>query len=516
MGNPRGVVAAGHTLTAEAAAEVLRAGGNAFDAVLAALSVACVVEPVLCTPGGGGFLLARPAAEKPRVYDFFVQTPAIRRAESDLDFRPILADFGGVTQEFHIGHGTTAVPGLVRGLFDIHRDLGTLPMGDVMAQAVTHAKDGITMTPFQAYVLKVVTATFTATEACHSIFKSAKDPSQLVGAGELLRQPELADTLETLAIEGDGLFYRGEIAAAIAEDMRAGGQITMADLSAYEVERRAPLTLDYHGVRMHTNPPPSSGGLLIAFGLALLENIDLAALGAGTCDYLATLVSVISATGEARVAAGGDAGLDPAHILDDGFLARYRDEIAGRAVSRRGTTHISVIDGDGNLASLTVSNGEGSGYVVPGTGIVMNNMLGEEDLNPGGFQRWPEAHRMTSMMAPTALELPNGDTVALGSGGSNRLRTAILQVLLNMIDFGLPVEEAVQAPRVHYENGLLSVEGGLDGDGIGPLLEAYPEHHLWDSRNMFFGGVHTVIATHKGMQGAGDSRRGGASLVCED
>jgi gamma-glutamyltranspeptidase/glutathione hydrolase len=516
MGNPRGVVAAGHTLTADAAAEVLRAGGNAFDAVLAALSVACVVEPVLCTPGGGGFLLARPAEEKPRVYDFFVQTPAIRRGSSDLDFRPILADFGGVTQEFHIGHGTAAVPGLVRGLFEIHRDLGTLPMGDIMAQAVTHAKDGITMTPFQAYVLKVVAATFTATEACHSIFRSAHDPSQLVGEGELLRQPELADTLETLAVEGDGLFYRGEIAATIAEDMRAGGQITMADLAAYTVERRAPLTLDYHGVRMHTNPPPSSGGLLIAFGLALLENIDVAALGAGTCDYLDTLVSVIDATAEARVAAGGDASLDVAHILDRGFLARYRDAIAGRAASRRGTTHMSVIDGDGNLASLTVSNGEGSGYVVPGTGVVMNNMLGEEDLNPGGFQRWPEAHRMTSMMAPTALEWPNGDTVALGSGGSNRLRTAILQVLLNIIDFKLPVEDAVQAPRVHYENGLLSVEGGFDADDLGPLLEAYPENHLWDARNMFFGGVHTVVATHKEMRGAGDSRRGGVSLVSEE
>ena len=127
---------------AEAAAEGLRAGGNAFDAVLAALSVACVVEPVLCTPGGGGFLLARPAGEKPRVYDFFVQTPAVRHAESDLDFRPILADFGGVTQEFHIGHGTAAVPGLVRGLFDIHRDLGTLRVGDELEILTEMARDG--------------------------------------------------------------------------------------------------------------------------------------------------------------------------------------------------------------------------------------------------------------------------------------------------------------------------------------------------------------------------------------
>ena len=514
MGKPRGVVAAGHTLTAEAAAETLRAGGNAFDAALAALAVACVTEPVLCTPGGGGFLLAHPASRKPLVYDFFVQTPARRVPESSLDFRPILADFGSVTQEFHIGLGTVAVPGLVKGLFEIHRDLGSLPMRDVVAQAVSHASQGVTMTPFQAYVLRVVTATFTATEACKRIFASPRDPGVLVGEGEVLRQPELADTLEILAIEGDALFYRGEISDVIARDMGAGGQITRDDLAAYAVERRAPLALDYHGVRMLTNPPPSSGGLLIGFGLKLLETIDVAALGSASRAYLETLAGVIGATAEARVVAGGDTGLDEDMLLDEAFVARYHKEIAGRAASRRGTTHISVIDAERNLASLTVSNGEGSGYVVPGTGIVMNNMLGEEDLNPGGFQRWREAHRMTSMMAPTLLEFADGKRVALGSGGSNRLRTAILQVLVNLVDFGMPVEEAVHAPRVHYENNLLNVEGGFDRDAIAALLDAFPEHHVWEERNMFFGGVHTAVATRGGMHGAGDERRGGASLVC--
>jgi gamma-glutamyltranspeptidase / glutathione hydrolase len=516
MKTPRGVVAAGHTLTAEAAAEVLRAGGNAYDAVLAALMVACVAEPVLCSPGGGGFLLARPASQKPRVYDFFVQTPGARRPESELEFRPILADFGTVTQEFHIGHGTFAVPGVVRGLFDIHRDLGTLPMADIVSQAVGHAKNGIEVTPFQAYLFRVVTATFTATDDCLRIFKSADDAAALVGEGETLRQPQLADSLETLAIEGDDLFYRGEIAAAIANNMQSGGQITREDLENYAVERRAPLTLDYHGVRLHTNPPPSSGGLLIAFGLKILESIDLKALGFASCGYLDSVARTIGATAEARIAAANDGALDAERVLDDAFLARYRDEIAGRAASRRGTTHMSVIDAAGNLASLTVSNGEGSGYVIPGTGIVMNNMLGEEDLNPGGFQRWPTGHRMTSMMAPSLLEWPGGDTVALGSGGSNRLRTAILQVLLNLIDFRLPVEEAVHAPRLHYENGLLSVEGGFDVQRLGPLLESFPDHHLWDERNMFFGGVHTAAASAKSMHGAGDPRRGGVSRVCGD
>lgn len=123
---------------------------------------------------------------------------------------------------------------------------------------------------------------------------------------------------------------------------------------------------------------------------------------------------------------------------------------------------------------------------------------------------------MTSMMAPSLLEWPSGDTVALGSGGSNRLRTAILQVLLNLVDFRLPVEEAVHAPRLHYENGLLSVEGGFDVESLGALLEAFPDHHLWEERNMFFGGVHTVSASKAGMHGAGDARRGGASLVCSE
>jgi gamma-glutamyltranspeptidase/glutathione hydrolase len=513
MAKARGVVAAGHILTAEAAAEVLRAGGNAFDAVLAALMVACVAEPVLCSPGGGGFLLARPAAQKPRLYDFFVHTPAVRRPESELDFRPILADFGAVTQEFHIGHGTVAVPGLVRGLFEIHGDLCRLSVAEILAQAVGHAKNGIKVTEFQAYLFRVVAATFTATEACHRIFRSADDPAALVGEGEILRQPELADLMESLAMEGADLFYRGEIAAAIAGDMKSGGQISREDLAKYAVERRAPLTLDYHGVRVHTNPPPSSGGLLIAFGLKLLESIDIEELGFASYGHLDTLVRVMGATAEARVAGADDTELDADLMLDDAFLDRYRNEIAGRAASRRGTTHISVIDAAGNLASLTVSNGEGSGYVIPGTGIVMNNMLGEEDLNPRGFQRWPEGHRMTSMMAPTALEWPNGNTVALGSGGSNRLRTAILQVLLNIVDFSLPLEEAVQAPRLHYENGLLSIEGGFDVESLGALLDAFPDHHLWDARNLFFGGVHTVSASKQDMRGAGDPRRSGVSVV---
>ena len=504
-----GVIAGGHELTVQAAESVLREGGNAYDAAIAALAMACVAEPVLASPGGGGFMLVRPRDAKARVYDFFVQTPGIKQVETEIDFYPILADFGAVQQEFHIGRGTVAVPGMVRGMFEIHRQLGTMPMRELMSQAVAAAKAGVEVTPFQAYLFDVVQSTFTATPQCLAIYASQRDGDALVQAGEWLRQPVLADTLETLAIEGDDLFYRGEIAAAIAGDQAAGGQISRADLEAYEVIQRHPLGFDYRGARVLTNPSPSIGGTLIAFGLELLREADFSGLGHRSLAHVSTLVHALDLTGQARVAAGAamPGGQD---LFDPALLARYRGEIAGRRQSLNGTTQLSIIDGDGNVASVTVSNGEGSGSVVAGTGIVLNNMLGEQDLNPGGFQRWPTSHRMTSMMAPTVIEWPDGDLVATGSGGSNRIRSAVLQVVSNLLDFAMPIEAAVEAPRVHVEGDFLSVEGGFDTESLAPLLSAYPRHQLWERSNMFFGGAHTVASTSRGVAAAGDPRRGGS------
>jgi gamma-glutamyltranspeptidase/glutathione hydrolase len=199
-------------------------------------------------------------------------------------------------------------------------------------------------------------------------------------------------------------------------------------------------------------------------------------------------------------------------MLEPALIDRYRKEVAGRLRADRGTTQITVIDADSNVATLTVSNGEGSGYVVPGTGIVLNNMLGEEDLNPEGFHRWPTAHRMTSMMAPTILLEPGGRTVATGSGGSNRIRTAILQVLLNLVDRNMRLDEAVISPRVHYENELLSLEGGFEPDRLHDLLQEFPQHQVWNELNMFFGGAHSCIREGSSMTGIGDPRRGGVSV----
>ena len=503
------VVAAGHALTVGAAEDVLRAGGNAYDAVIAALATSFVAEPVLSSPGGGGFLLAAPAGERPRVYDFFVQTPRRRRPCDDVEFYPVMADFGPARQEFHIGRGTVATPGMMRGIEEIHADLATVPLRELVAPACRHATEGVALSGMQAYLQGVVEAIIGASEASRSIFSSVEAPERLARAGERLVNPTLADALEAIAIEGADLLYRGEIAASLVSDLVSGGHLEADDLAGYRVERREPLSLEYRGARVLTNPPPSSGGALIGFGLDLLRAHDPGAGAFGSAAHLGLLAAAMEATSAARI----EHSIEALASLDTASVARWREQVAGRARAFRGTTHVSVIDGAGNIASATVSNGEGSGYVVPGTGIVMNNMLGEDDLNPDGFHRWTPDERMTSMMAPTALAWRDGRRVATGSGGSNRIRTALLQVLVDLVDFAMEVEEAVAAPRIHVEDAFLSVEGGFDPDRIAPVLEAWPEHQVWETANMFFGGAHTVAAGPRGVEGAGDSRRDGACAI---
>lgn len=513
--NQKGVVAAGHEATAGAAELILREGGNAFDAVVAAHLAACVAEPVLSSLGGGGFLLAHTADGVDRLYDFFVQTP--KRLAEEADFYPISADFGTARQEFHIGPGAIATPGTVKGLFAVHEELCTMPMTRLAEPAVELARDGVRINAFQAYIFDIVQAIYIASPDRCEAYRSRKDPARLLGEGERLPQPELADSLDALAREGEALFYRGEIAGRIARlCAEQGGHLNGADLAHYRVVKREPLVVDYRAkTRLVTNPAPGSGGILIAFALKQIESMDLNRYRCGTAAYLDLLARVLDATNRARIDAhleGSGSGAAE-RLLDARCLADYRALIMGRPLCSRGTTHMSIIDWQGNLASLTTSNGEGCGRFIAGTGIMLNNMLGEEDLNPGGFHRWPEDQRMTSMMAPSMVFGANGHSIALGSGGSNRIRSALLQVLVNVIDFGMELETAVRRPRIHYERGHLSIEGGLADEEMQLLVSHYSDHTLWPALNLFFGGVHSATQAAGGFSGVGDPRRGGASVV---
>lgn len=509
-----GAVAAGHPLTVEAATTILQAGGNAFDAAVAAHLAACVTEPVLASLGGGGYLLAR-TERSAEIYDFFVQTPQLTEPPQHLDFHPISADFGTTRQEFHIGAGSIAVPGVIKGLFAIQRQLGRLPMTALAEPAIDLARHGVKINGFQAYIFDVVSPIYRHCPKTFATYRSPTAPDRLVQEGDLLCQPQLADFMENMAIEGEDLFYQGDVARQITGlCQEKGGWLVDRDLTDYQVLRREPLKFRYRGIQVTTNPPPSSGGLLIAFALKLLENFDLTGTHFGDPTHLDLLVRIQQATQQARL----DLDLDETHkdtnppMLSQFIFERYLASILPHPLCRRGTTHISIMDGGGNIASLTTSNGEGCGYPIPGTGIILNNMLGEQDLNPHGFHRWPPNCRMTSMMAPTIASTPK-TTLALGSGGSNRLRTAILQCLINLTDFNMALDHAINAPRLHYENDQLNLENGFPDSSVAEIARRYPKLKHWPDKNLFFGGVHAVSRNSEGFFGCGDPRRGGAAKI---
>jgi gamma-glutamyltranspeptidase/glutathione hydrolase len=514
----RGVIAAGHQKTAEAGIEMLRNGGNAFDAAVAAILASFVAEPGLTSAAGGGFLLAHTQRNQNILFDFFAQTPRQKRTRDEINFYPVEVDFGGAVQEFHIGLGSMAVPGNIAGVLHVHQRLGRLPFKVVAEPAIHYANKGIQLSAFQYYCLtKVLEPIITTYKEGQQIYIPT---GEIIAPGGVLIMKDFGDTLAYLAENGSREFYEGEIARQLVKDCQElGGYLTLEDLRNYRVIEREPLIIDYRGNTLLTNPPPSSGGTLIAFALKLLSKIDLGNIGFGTSSHLEILAKVMQLTNEARKD-GYDANLYQSNIaekfLADDHLADYENKLVETNNKWGSTTHLSVVDSEGNAASVTTSNGEGSGYVIPGTGIMVNNMLGEEDINPQGFHFWQEDVRISSMMAPTIVLKDAQPEIVLGSGGSKRIRTAILQVISNILDFQMSVNEAVESPRVHWENEAFHVEPGWPEEEVNKMtIPADNQLVQWQEKNLFFGGVHTVRETSQGLiEGAGDRRRDGGVASC--
>lgn len=514
-----GAIAAGHCKTVEAGQIIYEAGGNAFDAAIAALLASCVVESTLTSLGGGGFLLAHSRDRQNLLFDFFCQTPRRKRNGSGLDFYEIDVDFGGARQAFHIGLGAIATPGTLAGIAEVHRRLGKLPLSVVAEPAIDYARRGFAVTEFNAYCYQLLQPILSTLPESRTLYAPS---GQLLTAGDTFYMADFANFLEEICRNGIDCFYRGEIARQIARDLSLEGHLSPDDLRHYSVRLSAPLTVSYRGYEILTNPPPSSGGILIAFALKLLENADLSDIEWGSDDHLQILAQVMGLTNQARQQ-DYDRHLYRSDIarnfLDADFIATYGGQLSRlcRQDSKWGsTTHISTLDREGNAASVTSSNGEGSGYVVPNTGIMLNNMLGEADLNPLGFHQWHCDRRLSSMMSPTILLQDGRPKMVLGSGGSNRIRTAIFQVISNLIDFQLPLSEAIKRSRLHWERGILNVEPmGRSLDLTRQVLPPATQVVEWQRQNMFFGGVHGVgVDAEDRLVGAGDLRRAGVAAIC--
>jgi gamma-glutamyltranspeptidase/glutathione hydrolase len=505
----RGAIAAGHPLTAEAGARMLRDGGNAVDACVAAALVSWIAESPLTGPGGGGFMLAHDARDgRSRLLDFFVTVPGAGLPRGTVgEMETVDVDFDSTIQAFRIGTASVAVPGTVAGLETAHRRFGTVPWAKLFEPAIELARAGLELTRQQAYLHAILDIILRHTEEGRAIYGPE---GKRLAAGDRLVMGDLAQTLELLAAGGAQVFYAGSLGHAVSDHVRAyGGTLTREDLVGYRPVWRRPISAEFVGHHVVSNPPPSSGGVLIAYGLRLLDRAGVGGT-AGTADAIARLVEVMAEQNRAR-------GPGFTRELFRGRLAERLCEdarvnaAAGRLLT--GTTHISAIDAEGNAAGLTASTGSGSGVVVPGTGIHLNNMLGEFDLTPAGARRSPGG-RLTSMMAPSIALLEGRPRLVVGSAGSLRLRGAILQTIVNAIGHGLPVEDAIDTPRVHLDEEHVHCEGGTDPAELDELERRGYEVVRWRRRNLYFGGAAAVEVRPDGsLHAAGDPRRGGHAIV---
>jgi gamma-glutamyltranspeptidase/glutathione hydrolase len=488
----KGVVAAGHPLSAHAGARVLREGGNAVDAAVAAMLTSFVAEALLTGLGAGGYMLVAGGGVEPTLLDFFVEAPAARGTETahggtQAELHGVEVSFGDAVQVFHIGPASCGVYGVPAGVCEAMRKWGTIPLEDLVGPAASLALDGVAINRGQAYVAEILADLLKSTPECSALW--APDGA-ILREGDTLRNPDLAQALLRLGRDGAEPFYRGDIATAVCDWLGArGSTLSAQNLADYRAVERAPAMIAYRDREILTNPPPSAGGTLLAYALALL---DRGPAPPSLCD----MISAMAAAQTQRT---------PSFLKDldrDGFLEEF---LATRLGS---TTHISAIDANGCACSVTCTNGEGSGVVVPGTGIHLNNVMGEEDLNPFGFHQHPAGRRMPSMMAPSVVMRDGEVELVLGSAGSNRIRSALLQTIVAVVDRGLDVRDAVDAPRVHLEDGVVFAEPGIDVEG----LDADANVVRFGAPNLFFGGVQAAMSRGGSVTGAGDPRRGGVAV----
>jgi len=513
----RGAVAAGHPLTAEAGARVLRDGGNAVDAAVAAVLTSFVTESPLTGLGAGGFMLVHDPASEDVLLDFFVEVPGRTVGERRSELVPIPVYFSPESpQVFNVGAASCGVPGTVAGLAQALDRFGSVPLVELVRDPAKLARAGVTVNAQQAFIFRILEPILTHQPEGAAVYAPE---GRILAEGQRFVFGELGDALERYGAEGPEPFYRGEVARIVSEwVVERGGTLGADDLAAYELRVRDPVSARYAGRDVLTNPPPSSGGVLIAFALALLD-------AAGSSD-LATVVAAMEEAQVARTEAFFHG------LYEEGFASEFLAPQRLEGVARRvrsgtrppepgrgapgdrlgSTTHITAVDGEGRCASVTCSNGTGSGVIVPGTGVHVNNMLGEEDLNPLGFHMAPPGRRVPSMMSPTVVLLDGQLEVGLGSGGSNRIRSAVLQTIIRVIADAMDAEEAVSAPRVHFESGAVQTEPGVDEQGLDTLAARGFQLVHWQERNLFFGGVHAVVRdpVTGELSGGGDPRRGGA------
>ena len=466
-----GMVVSQNAIASQIGTETLIEGGNAIDAAVATAFALAVVHPAAGNIGGGGFLLVRTADGKGAVYDFREAAP---KAASPTMF---LVDGKYDPARHHDSHLSVGVPGTVAGLQMAWRDYGRLPWKRLLGPAIALARDGFMVSDGLARSLKTALPRFKRHPATLAQFTRGGVPYEM---GDILKQPDLARTLERIADKGSRGFYGGETAELIVKEMRThGGLITLEDLAGYEIYRRAPLYGKYRGYDVITTPPPSSGGVVLLQALNVLEDYDLPGMGVGSSAYVHHVSEALRRgfADRARWLGDPDAVKDMPlqRLLSKEYAAELRQTIrADRAsvsspasfewaAESHETTHLSVVDVDRHAVSLTytLEDSYGSKIVVPGAGFLLNNELGDFNAGPGLTDHSGligtepnlagPGKRPLSSMTPTIVARDGHPRIVAGSPGARTIPSTVLELLLNVIDFGMNAQEAVDQPRFFHQ-----------------------------------------------------------------
>ncbi|PWS38875.1 gamma-glutamyltransferase [Falsiroseomonas bella] len=534
MAGIKGIVVCPQPRAADVGADVLRRGGTAFDAALATAFCQMLQDPFMCGIGGMGTLQYREARSgRQGMIDFHARagatvTPDMWAADS----KGRSAISGYALFEDHraeLGYTAIMTPGTVAGLARFHETLCTWDWANLLAPAIRMAKEGITVTPFFADFLvrppqpglPTGMQRVTKTPACAALY--LKDGG-FHAVGDVIRHPQMAETLERLAAKGAADFYTGEIAGRIADDFaRNGAFVTADDLAAYRPVESPPVIGSYRGYGIASNPPPGSGAVLIAM-LNILEQFDFAGVHPGSVRHLDLVARAMAAAHEDREQWLGDPAF--VEVPVETMISKARAAEWARKI-RDGwlpggkigappscTTHLSVWDAAGNCVSLTHTLGTGAGVVTEGLGFNWNNAMKLFDMRPGRANSMAPGKARTTGMVPTIVSKEGEPWMVVGAPGGSVIISSVLTTIVNAIDFGMSAVEAVSFPRIHCEGGPVFCEARVQGDVVEGLRALGHEvRHSPISYDPTMSRAHAVLLRDGRPTGAADPRGGGGVAI---
>lgn len=520
-----GIVAAAKPEASEVGVEIMKKGGNAIDAAVATAFALGVVEPNASGIGGGGFMLIRLAETGEEIFYDFRETAPMN---STADMYPLDGEGKVIDNVNSVGGLSIAVPGEVDGLLTVLEKYGTMSREEVIQPAIDYAENGFVVTENFNGVMNDQFEKINRSEASKEIYFRNGVPA---APGDIIKNPDLAETLRIIAKEGKDGFYKGAIAEDMVKAAQAdGGILTLEDLENYEIKLREPIKGTYRGFDIISVPPSSSGGTHVIQLLNIMENYDVKALGHNSVEtiHLWSEASKLMFADRAKYMADTDF----VDVPLAGLASKdYAKELVGKIDLNKAaqdvkfndpskyesgsTTHYSVMDKEGNMVSVTktLNNFFGSGLTVEGRGFLLNNQMGNLDVKPGNINSVEPGKRPLSSMSPTLVLKDGKPFMSVGSPGSTRIITTVAQLISNVVDFDMDLQEAVNAPRMYDQKGTLDVESRIPEDVIKGLEVLGHKVSVKPGLDQYFGGAQVIIMEESGeLYGAGDPRRDGQAV----